>query len=197
MLGKGQFNASWHANERGFSGFPAAIVHMKPACGFRYSDIQGCARMKNIGERLKDHFVAAGAAVRPGVAPAKLATFEARNRVCLPVDFRDYFLAFDGTGRYQSIGWSMFSFWSLDELQKLKEEWPEWPEISNLKESEAFYLFADSALSCPAYAIRLSPDITQPNPIFQILSDDLEFEVDKAADSFTEFVERFMAHGIV
>jgi hypothetical protein len=48
-----------------------------------------------IGTNLKNHWLSQGIEINPGVSMEKLSAFEAKYRVLLPADLRDYFLTAD------------------------------------------------------------------------------------------------------
>lgn len=50
--------------------------------------------MPSLGERLTVLWRDAGLRVRPGVEPAAIQAFQAKYRVTLPTDMREYFLPF-------------------------------------------------------------------------------------------------------
>jgi hypothetical protein len=147
-----------------------------------------------LGTRLRFRWLAQGLPIRPGVTAEQIRSFEARLRIVLPCDFREYLETVDGTGRGSDRDDDLFCFWSLDELTPLAEEHP---DANGFEEPHAYFLFADCSIECPAYAIRLSNVRSAETPILAIFSDRREYSSYLASDSFSGFVEEDFTQGIV
>lgn len=76
-----------------------------------------------MGESLKRHWLSHNVEINAGVSTTKFASFEAKHRVALPQDLRDYFLCVNGMAT-DVVDDGMIRFWMLEELQPLPEGAP-------------------------------------------------------------------------
>ncbi len=125
-----------------------------------------------------------------GAAPAEIAAFEARHNAVLPRDMRAYFLAVNGMGERGTCDNDFFSFWPLQDLITIAEDLPD--RCSNFTDASRYFMFADHSIALPTYAIRLSSNPADPNPIASIFADFGAFEVENFFDSFTDFVDHYL-----
>lgn len=130
-------------------------------------------------------------AIRPGVSAEAITAFQARYRVVLPVDVRDYFLAADGTG--DDMDESYNRFWPLAEMKPVHDDLA---DTGPFKYPDRFaypecFMFADYSIRCWCYAVKLTADPAQPAPVFRVTGNDPAGE--QMASSFREFMERYAA----
>jgi hypothetical protein len=139
-------------------------------------------------QELKQHFIDDGVQINPPVSVEELALFEQKYGVVLPVDLKDYFLLFNGTGQ-GNFGESGYAFFSLEELEPICE-------TSDLNEEEKSiysncFAFSDYMIWCWGYVVRLN-SVAGDNPVFSIyLSSPSDLKV---ANSFSEFVSIYLAN---
>jgi hypothetical protein len=123
-----------------------------------------------------------------GATTNEIAAFEAKYRIILPSDVREYFTAADGTGDDMDEG--LYRFWPLSEVQPVHDvlvsdrfTYPDrfaYPDC---------FVFADHCINCWDYAVRLTKDAKQPAPVFRVTGADQPGE--QMASSFREFMERY------
>jgi hypothetical protein len=144
--------------------------------------------MSIIAGRLRAHWLAQGVKVPPGVAEDRLREFETRFGVAVAKDLRDYFLHADGMGEPFQWDDDLFHFCPLSEVQQLGDV-----EIA-LKDKSWYFVFADHSLWLPAYAIRLTPSVTDCHQVIAVQTDrEGGYEASIVAHSFSKFVERYLA----
>ena len=137
--------------------------------------------MNSIGERLKSRPYEAGLEAPPGASESDLEAFERRHNVRLPGDMRSYFRILNGTGSSYADGDDfLLCFWALEKLEPV----PEWTEAG--KDDVRWFVFADHCFSHHDYAIRLTRDGSEPNPVCA------KEGRRKVARSFSEFVELYL-----
>jgi hypothetical protein len=143
--------------------------------------------MSTIGERLHTHWLAQGLELPPGVTEDRLWEFETRVGVALPADLREYFLHVDGMGEPFKWDAELFNFRPLSEVESISDL-----EIV-LDDRSSYFVIADHSIWLPAFAIRLTPSATGPHPVIAIVSVDKGgYESTVVADSFSDFVERYL-----
>jgi hypothetical protein len=125
-----------------------------------------------------------------GVTPAEIEAFEAARSVTLPPDMRIYFLAVNGMGVFGTCDNDWFSFWPLEGVITIFERLPN--RSSPLADASRCFMFSDHSIGLPTYAIRLSADCAEPNPVMTVFSDSGAFEVTVAFDSFSDFVNQYL-----
>ena len=140
-----------------------------------------------IGTSLKDRWLAQGLEINPGVSTEDLAAFEFTYQVVVPADLRDYFLTVDGMAEGVSDD-ALIRFWSLSEVKPITVEAPELSSPAYIEDAESMFVFADYSIWAHAYAIRLSPNTEDPNPIFVIGSE----KPTCIFDSFSELVSSYL-----
>ena len=148
-----------------------------------------------LGEGLKAHWSAQGRRFRPGAPEESLAAFEVRYGVRLPPDLRDYFSTVDGMDAFGEsnpfgLDKDLFRFWPLNEVERATESYS--PDHF-LKDQASFFLFADHSIALPSFAIRLAAEAEGDNYVLAIYSDGGNYEATKVADSFTNFVGKYLA----
>ena len=125
-----------------------------------------------------------------GVPRAEVEAFEALRNVILPPDMRAYFLAVNGMGQLGMCDEDLFSFWPLQQLITIAEDLPD--RSARFPESSHYFMFADHSISLPTFAIRLSANLAEPNPVASVFSDFGAFEVENFFDSFTDFLNHYL-----
>lgn len=135
--------------------------------------------MSAIGESLKQFWTRQNIEFRRGASETELRAFEAKYKVHLPDELKDYFSTVDGSG----LDGNVIEFLPLAEVVPLSQAWSQRPEANS------YFVFADYSISCHVYAIRLTNDLTLSNPVF-IAYDENPKQI---ADSFSEFVKGYLA----
>lgn len=145
----------------------------------------------NAISRLTTKWKSHGIVCPEGVSPSLIAAFEDRHHVVVPADMREYFLAVNGMGPRQTIyDNDFFSFWPLQDVITIAEDLPD--RCSKFAESPAYFMFADHSISLPTYAIRLSSNPCDANPVASVYSDFGAFAVEDFFHSFTDFVSHYL-----
>jgi hypothetical protein len=150
--------------------------------------------MSSLGERLRTYWSAQGAKLPTGVSAERLEQFESRHGVRFPNDLRSYFLEIDGMGPEDlnpPFGWDedLFRFFPLQEIEPATQQFH--PDRF-LAEQASYFTFADHSIALPSFAIRLTTEACQSNVILAIFSDRRDYKVSHVANSFSDFVERFL-----
>jgi SMI1 / KNR4 family (SUKH-1) len=99
--------------------------------------------------------------IRPGVTQDAVAKFEARWKVVLPSDLREYFLTVDGTGDHYEE--AFFRFWPLEEVQPVQDYSSELYRL--LPQSAGYFVFCDHSIDLFVYAIQMSNANDDANPL--------------------------------
>jgi len=141
----------------------------------------------SVGEELASPWLSEHVALNPGVSDLQLSSFEARYHVCLPQDLRNYFLRTNGMD-VNAVGRDLVRFWSLEELRPLSKEAPQLVDRDDPAAGKSLFVFADYSIWAFAYAIRLG-SVPEDNEVFVISGT----SPDKIADSFSEFVDLYLA----
>jgi cell wall assembly regulator SMI1 len=144
--------------------------------------------MSLIAERLRQRWLAQGDQAQPGVSEEQLREFEARFGVCLPADMRDYFLHTDGRGAEWMFYDDLLNFSSLSQVFRLSDTY----QMHGIADPSSYYVFADFALYLPGYAIHLSPESTDANPVIAYHCHDGRYVASIVALSFSDFAERYL-----
>lgn len=149
----------------------------------------------NPGERLKAFLQSHGDLVKAGAAPGEIAQFERRYGVSLPLTFRDYLLAMNGSAENYGLG--ILRLWALKDIKPLSDEISgNSPQCTGtihslysapIAHSEDYYVFADALYESQLYAIRIVPDGQDD----VILLDGGEPKT--VAETFTQFVSLLIA----
>jgi hypothetical protein len=123
-----------------------------------------------------------------GATANEIAAFEAKYRVVLPSDVREYFTAADGTGHDMDEG--LCRFWPLSEVQPVHDvlvsDQFTYPDRFAYPDC---FAFANHCINCWDYAARLTKNATQPAPVCRVTGGDQPGE--QMASSFREFMERY------
>jgi cell wall assembly regulator SMI1 len=126
--------------------------------------------------------------IRPGVTFNAITAFEDRNRVTLPNDMREFYLAVDGMGEHYDNDF-FFRFWPLSQVQPIDTYRP---ELANrYPGSTDYFLFFDHSIDLSMYAIRLQKNAVAPNPVAELCpQSDGSFR--PAFQSFTDVIARYV-----
>jgi len=145
-------------------------------------------KVSSVGEGLREYWLARGLTIRPGSSEEQLLAFESRYGVRLPPDMRDYFAVVDGLdeGQYDD---DFFSFWPLGIVERATTRYLD----CFLEDQASYFIFADHSIALPDYAILLTPDGKLDTSVLAVCSDLRQYNTSPVADSFTEFVERYLA----
>ncbi len=114
-----------------------------------------------------------------GVTEKEIVSFEAKYRVVLPLDVRQYFMAANGTG--DAMDEVLCRFWPLMEVKPVHDVLE--LERFNCPDRFAYpdcFLFADHCTRSWDYALQLTNDPTQPAPVFRFVRTD---QLNQAAES--------------
>ncbi|MGQ0634632.1 MAG: SMI1/KNR4 family protein [Planctomycetaceae bacterium] len=150
--------------------------------------------MTSLLSRLMAKWKSHGIECPAGISPADIAAFEQRHFVVLPADMREYFLTVNGMGERGACDNDLFSFWPLQSLISIAEDLPD--RCSKFAESSIYFMFADHSVALPTYAIRLSSNPDNANPIVSVFADFGAFEVEVVFGSFTDFVSHYLDNPI-
>jgi hypothetical protein len=144
--------------------------------------------MNGIGKRIKMYWQSQNLPAAQGCTDAQIRQFEARYKVLLPDDMRDYFLTVNGMveNMYYDQDRNGFSFWPLRKVKTVVEEAGESGNrrLASQK-TESFFVFSDYLCWCWAYAIRLSQNRRESNDVILLCCRNPV----KIADSFSQFAE--------
>lgn len=127
----------------------------------------------------------------PGVTIADMEAFERRHYIVLPPDMRTYFLTINGMGERGTCDDDFFSFWPLQELITIADYLPD--RSSGFPDASKCFMFADHSIALPTFAIRLSSDPNVSTPVASVFADFGAFKVQYFFDSFTDFVNHYLA----
>jgi hypothetical protein len=141
----------------------------------------------NVAQALVRHWTAQGIDCPVGVDATDIAQFESKYNVYLPADLRHYFLTVNGMGPEGTVDDDFYSFWQLDKVLTIAESFPDL--ANNLPKARHYFLIADHSVYLPAFAILLSIDHSQGNPVARVFPD---VEIEDAFASFTEFAEYYL-----
>ena len=148
--------------------------------------------MSSPANKLVEHWTLRGLGIADGNSESVVRAFELKHGVILPVDFREYLLSVDGMMQLHGHDCDplWFAFWPLDRIRNAQEECSKprmsLPKVANLAN---YFVFADYLQWCWAYAIRLSGDRSDRNPVFAIGS----LNDGEIASSFSDFVDLYIS----
>jgi SMI1 / KNR4 family (SUKH-1) len=150
--------------------------------------------MVSLPERLKAFWNSTSTRTRPGLSIADVEDFEARYRVSLPNDLRDYFLFVDGID--EDVDDELVYFVPLHEVKSVTEDLvnfrgiPDYGGIAeSLPDAQQWFVFVNYMMGSHMYAIRLSANSSAPAPVIFICGSSWV----TAADSFSDFGEKYLA----
>jgi hypothetical protein len=142
----------------------------------------------SIIEALRERWRTQGILHEHHATEEELTAFESRYNVVLPPNLRRYFATVNGTamGQYGMDDPDLLGFWHLDQVHTFAEE----NTASSDQDSGArhTFAFADYSIWCFGFGIRLSSDRTAATPIVC----DVSSPPQKVADSFAEFISRYL-----
>ena len=141
-------------------------------------------------DELIAHWNKAGIAVPEGASPLDITNFEQNNNVLLPDDFSNYFSTVNGMGERGTWDSLLFSFWCLQDVVTIADDVPD--RAAKFQESNRYFMFADHSIALPTFAIRLSPNTAEPNPIAAVITDFGALDVENVFESFTEFIAVYL-----
>lgn len=144
----------------------------------------------DLSQRLIDRWTSHGISCPPGVSPSQISAFESRHNVQLPPDLRSYFLAVNGMGERGTCDDDFFSFWQLSDVISIADELPD--RSSRFADSSYYFQIADHSICLPSYAIRLSADPADANPVASVYADRGALAVEDIFESFTDFVQHYL-----
>jgi hypothetical protein len=143
-------------------------------------------------QKLREYWTAQGLKISSGASEEDVVTFESRNGVVLPQDFRNYFLKINGMVQDFGSGCDRkgFAFCPLSMVKSVAKECAKHPTVPVHEEEEAdrYFVFADYLQWCWAYAIHLDASSPGTNQVINVGT--LRPKV--VADSFTEFVNLYV-----
>jgi hypothetical protein len=140
--------------------------------------------------RLTARWNAHGIQCPAGVAPEVVAGFELRHRIVVPSDMREYFLTVNGMGPLNIVDDDLFNFLPLQDVVTIAEQLPD--RCSKFAEAPNYFIFADHSIALPSYAIRLSSNVRDANPVASVFSDFGNLEVEVFFNSFSDFVNHYL-----
>ena len=139
--------------------------------------------------RLIAHWRSQGIICPGGASLDEMDAFQVQHNIIFPSDMREYLLAVNGMGGHE---WDddFFSFWSLADIRSISADLPD--RSARFAESSKYFLFADHSIFLPAFAIRLTADAKETNPVVCVVADSGLLEVSPAFDSFTDFISAYL-----
>lgn len=140
--------------------------------------------------RMMAHWRSHGIECPSGVSPGKIAAFESRHDVLLPNDLRLYFAAVNGMGELGTCDNDFFHFWQIENVTTIAAFVPD--RCSLFQDAEKYLIVADHSISLPSYAIRLSSNPADQNPVACVFTDRGALQVEDFFGSFTDFVTRYL-----
>lgn len=141
-------------------------------------------------KRMMAHWTSHGIECPAGVSPGRIANFESRHEVVLPNDLRSYFSAVNGMGELNIIDNDWFHFWQIEDVTTIAAFVPDRSTL--FQDAERYFIFADHSISLPSYAIRLSSNPADENPVASVFTDRGALQVEDFFGSFTEFVTQYL-----
>lgn len=129
---------------------------------------------------LREKWEQAGKPVPKGATLEELNTFEQRYSVSLPPSMRDYFTVINGSGE---MLYDNFDFWPLQRVKLVSEE------LDGPLDYSHCFLFADYAIWCFGYAIKLTEDPHAEGPVYIVGG----HEKIVVANTFLEFMQKYVA----
>lgn len=148
---------------------------------------KGSTGFTSVGESLKRHWSWHNVDINAGVSKAELDSFEARHRVVLPEDLREYFLCVNGMP-HDVVDDGMIRFWMLDEVLPITQGAPAFSDPRYVQHPESLFLFADFSIWAHAYAIRLGSVALQSNEVL-IIGYKSPVTISQC---FSEFVDQYL-----
>lgn len=130
---------------------------------------------------------AANVALRPAASEADIQNWEREKEVRLSADLRSLLLMANGMEEGEMDPRTMVRFWPLEEIREASKELGS--ESSAADHFTHFFVFADYSLWAHAYAIQLTNDRRDPNPVV-IVGGDVPIHV---ATSFSHFIEKYLS----
>ena len=134
--------------------------------------------MASLGDRLKENWANHGLQPRSGASEAEVRAFEEHQSIVLPSDLREYFRTVDGC---DDVDRDEFRFFPLAQVEKYKSP----------KDSGSYFVLVDYMIGSHGYAIRLSAEPSDANPVVLAWVDG-----SRVAESFTEFVEKYLRNWV-
>lgn len=130
-------------------------------------------------------------AIAKGCADDQIQQFEARYKVSLPDDMRDYFATVNGMveALCQDQDQNGFCYWPLKRVKTVIEVAKYLRNKSFVfRGAESFFVFSDYLSWCWGYAIRLSQNRSEGNDVILLCCRNPI----KIANSFSEFIELYL-----
>ena len=142
--------------------------------------------MKRLVARWTEHDIA----IRSGATDSAIFGFEARHRVSLPADFREYISTVDGMGEIGTTDNDLFCFFALTDLVSIAENVPD--RAAKFDDAGRYFIFADHSISLPSFAIRLTDDPAIGCPVAAVFTDSGALDVEIFFESFTDFLRSYL-----
>jgi hypothetical protein len=144
--------------------------------------------------RMMAHWRSHGIECPAGVSPDRIAAFESCHDVLLPTDLRVYFAAVNGMGDLGTCDNDLFHFLQIDNITTIAAFVPD--RCSLFQDAERYFIIADHSISLPSYAIRLSSNLADQNPVASVFTDRGALQVEDFFGSFTDFVTHYLDHPV-
>lgn len=137
--------------------------------------------------RLVERWAEQGIRSDGGAGEDAIQAFEAGYGVRMPEDLRAYFRHVGGVrmdGESPALDQDLIRFWRLEDVETLASSWVPAPD------ARSWFVTADYSIWVWAYVIRLSADPSAAAPVAVSFG---SAELLPVADSFEEFVEKYLA----
>jgi hypothetical protein len=146
--------------------------------------------LKTLVQRLRDYWLSTGVAMQPGATAEEIANFESRYGVHLPSDMRYYVSTVNGMG-HGVMDDDMLSLWPLHSFKPLPDYFAMYYGSGGTRALQSYFVFADFMIFAHAFAIRLTGDPDEQNPVVWISCIPVDTS-NPLAVSFSEFIEIYL-----
>ncbi|MBI4752411.1 MAG: SMI1/KNR4 family protein, partial [Acidobacteria bacterium] len=141
-----------------------------------------------IGNLLKTYWLSKGIKVGRGVTEKIIEQFEQKYSVRLPEDVCDYFIEVNGMDNSSDSEYWVWddqeiTFWSLQDITRLPTD----AQLIRVHNPTCLFEFADWSICAHTYAIHLSNNLQEPNPVYVLYDQPIQI-----ANSFTEFALEYI-----
>jgi hypothetical protein len=141
--------------------------------------------------KLVQYWKAQGLRIAPPADAASIGEFEAKHRVHLPPDIRDYFAHVNGMHPSDSQDLNGYAFWPIGQLRDVTTACTA-VSVQAPAIPEHFYVFADYLQWSWAYAISLQPDPLDGGTVVVVGA--LRSSV--VAHTFSSFIDLYLSDSV-
>ncbi len=156
-------------------------------------DANALDRIERQLQVIRGRWSALGLNLRAGVSPERVADFEAKHRVQMPLALRRYYELMDGMENGETDD-ELNSFWPLSDVASVPEKLSDFRGIPDyggieraLPGAASYFVFADQSIWLQVWAIRLSEQCGHDH-VYAIGGAKL---FKRIASSFADFLEKY------